>query len=62
MARSTRLAMDQEYIYFMGSDTLPSACYIPSAIRIISIIVFFANIVYPFTLRVTGEYTLLLYE
>jgi len=26
MARST----DQEYVYFMGSETLPSACYILS--------------------------------
>jgi len=31
MARSTRLGdPDQDYIYFMGSETLPSACYILS--------------------------------
>jgi len=35
---------DREYIYFMGSETLPSACYIHFA----------TNLVYPFTLRVTG--------
>jgi len=29
MARSTS-DPDQEYIYFMGSETLPSACYILS--------------------------------
>jgi len=34
---------DQEYIYFMGSETLPSACYILSDESSI-----------PFTLRVTG--------
>jgi len=30
MARSTASDPDQEYIYFMGSETLPSACYILS--------------------------------
>jgi len=33
MARSTRCDPsdpDQEYIYFMGSETIPSACYILS--------------------------------
>jgi len=33
---------DQEYIHFMGSETLPSVTYSPT------------NLVYPFTLRVTG--------
>jgi len=57
VARSTRLVIpiknmytflasdpDQEYVYFTGSETLPSVCYILSDI----------SIVYPFTLRVTG--------
>jgi len=30
MTRSTASDPDQEYIYFMGSETLPSACYIVS--------------------------------
>jgi len=28
MARPTRLMPDQEYIYFIGLETHPSACYI----------------------------------
>jgi len=34
---------EQEYIYFLGSETVPSTSYILST-----------NLVYPFTLRVTG--------
>jgi len=42
MARSAN-DLDKKYIYFMGSQTLPSACYILSVECSI-----------PFTLRITG--------
>jgi len=67
MARSTRLGIYQEYIYFMGSETLlpeyicfmgsetlPSACYIISETLPSACTYFPTDLVYPFTLRVTG--------
>jgi len=41
--------------YILSSKTLPSACYILSDDTLPSVVTYFStNLVYPFTLRVTG--------